>query len=336
MQRLVLTALGACFVALSITACSSGSTSSTPTPTPASQVLYFVADATTNSLTAYPLTANGNVTPTRSLSGAATGLGYPRRIVIDATGNVYVANAPGAANPHSITVYAPTANGNATPIRSITGGNTGLTGVNGLALDNTGTNLYAVNCGLCFDSSGVDGILIWPAGTTGNIAPSNTITGGNTGLSTPTGITFDAAGDLLVANSATNTITTYAPGASGNVAPTATLGGAATLMDSPECVRTDSANLIYVCNNNNSSITVYAAGASGNAAPMRTLSGAATGLTNPTSVSFDMTGNMYVANPGANTITVYAPGATGNQAPMFTVAGAGTGLSVPIGLAIQF
>ena len=335
MQRSFPAVLGACFVALSVAACSSSSTSTTPTPTP--QMLYFVADATTNSLTAYPLTANGNVAPTRTLSGAATGLGYPRRIVIDATGNLYVANAPGAANPHSITVYAATANGNTAPTRTISGALTGLTGVNGLALDNTGTNLYAVNCGLCFDSSGVDGILVFPAATaSGNVAPSNSITGGNTLLSTPTGITFDSTGDLLVANSANNTVTTYASGASGNVAPTSTLGGAATLMNSPECVRTDSANLIYVCNNNSNSITVYAAGASGNAAPMRTLVGAATGLTNPTSVSFDTTGNMYVANPGSNSITVYAPGATGNQAPMFTVSGANTGLAVPIGLGIQF
>ncbi len=335
MQRLVPVALAACIATLSV-ACSSGSTSTSPTPTPAAPTLYFATDSSANTLTAYPLNANGNVSPSRTIAGAATGLGYPRRIVIDGTGNLYVANAPGAAQPHSITVYAPTANGNVAPIRTIMGANTGLTGVNGLALDNTTTNLYAANCGACFDSTGSDGILIWPAAANGNIAPSSSIAGGNTALNGPVAITFDAAGDLLVADAGNNTVTTYAPGASGNVAPTATLGGANTLINSPQCVRNDAASLIYVCNNNSNSVTVYAAGASGNVAPVRTLSGAATGLLNPTSISFDTTGNMYVANPGAATITVYAPGATGNQAPMFTLVGAGTGLVTPVGLAIQF
>jgi|SRR5271166_1197661 len=334
MRRFVPVALGACIVTLCVAACSSGSTSTPPTPTP--QMLYFVTDANSNALTAYPLSAGGNLAPSRNITGAATGLGFPRRIVIDATGNLYVANAPGGGSPHSITVYAAAATGNVAPIRTIMGANTGLTGVNGLALDNTGTNLYAANCGACFNSSGADGILIWPAGTTGNIAPSSSIAGGNTALSGPVAITFDAAGDLLVANAGNNTVTTYAPGASGNVLPTATLGGPATGINSPECVRTDSAGLIYVCNNNVNSITVYAAGASGNTAPTRTLIGAATGLNNPTSVSFDTTGNMYVANPGVNTITVYAPGATGQQPPIFEVAGASTGLVTPIGVAIQF
>jgi sugar lactone lactonase YvrE len=332
MRRFVPMALGACLFALSVAACSGSSTSTTPTP----QLLYFVTDANSNALTAYPLNASGNVTPSRNIAGAATGLGFPRRIVIDATGSLYVANAPGAAMPHSITVYAAAANGNAAPIRTIMGGNTGLTGVNGLALDNTGTNLYAANCGACFDSSGSDGILIFPAGTTGNVAPSSTIAGGNTGLSGPTGITFDAAGNLLVANSGTSSVTTYAPGASGNIAPTATLVGGNTGITGAECVRTDAASLIYVCNTGNNSITVYTAGANGNIAPTRTLMGASTGLLGPTSVSFDPAGNMYVANSGANTLTVYAPGATGNQAPMLTVAGASTGLVTPIGIAIQF
>lgn len=327
-------ALWACLVTLCLAACSSSSTSPTQPNNP--KTLYFATDANSNALTAYPLNANGNVTPSRNITGASTGLGFPRRIVIDANGNLYIANAPGGGNPHSITVYSPKANGNAAPIQTIAGANTGLTGVNGLALDNAGANLYAVNCGACFDSTGSDAILIFPNTATGNVAPSASIAGKSTALSSPTGITFDAGGDLLVANSGNNTVTTYAPGATGNIAPTATLGGASTGIDSPECVRTDSTGAIYVCNNNVSTITVYAAGASGNATPIRTLGGAATGLSNPTSVTFDKKGNMYVANPGANTITVYAPGATGNQAPMFTVAGANTGLVTPIDVAIQF
>src|SRR5271165_6128425 len=333
MQRSFQAVLSACFVALSVAACSSSSTSTTPTPTP--QTLYFVADATSNAVTAFPLTANGNVSPTQNIVGAATGLGYPRRVVSDATGNLYVANAPmGVA--HSITVYSPTATGNVAPLRTITGAATGLTGVNGLAIDGGG-NLFAANCGSCFHSTGLNEILIFAPGTNGNVAPTNSIAGANTTLTGPTALTFDASGNLLVSDgSVSNAVLTFAPGATGNVAPIRTIAGAATGIQDAECVRNDSAGLIYVCSNNNSTIAVFAAGAMGNVAPIRTLSGAATGLTNPTSVSFDTTGNMYVANPGSNSITVYAPGATGNQASMFTVSGANTGLAVPIGLAIQF
>ncbi len=333
MPRFPLAALGACLVAVFAAACSTSSTSPGTTPT-SPPLLYFVSDANSNAVTAYPLTANGNVAPTQNIVGAATGLGFPRRVVLDSTMNIYIANAPGGAVAHSITVYAPAATGNVAPIRTITGAATGLTGVDGLALDGSG-NLFATNCGLCFNSTGSDGILIFPAGANGNIAPTNSIAGAATTLNGPTSLTFDAGGNLLVTNSGNNAVLKFASGASGNVAPTATIVGAATGLADPECVRTDAAGLIYVCSNNNSTIAVFAAGANGNVAPMRTLSGAATGLLNPTSVSFDTTGNMYVANAGGNTITVYAPGATGNQAPMFTVSGAATGLVTPIGLAIQ-
>jgi len=333
MQRFSLAALAAILLTLSIAACSSSSTSTNPTPPP--QLLYFVSDANSNAVTAYPLTANGNIAPTQNIVGAATGLGFPRRVVLDSTLNIYVANAP-AAGGHSITVYAPAATGNVAPLRTITGAATGLTGVDGLAIDGGG-NLFAANCATCFHSSGSDGILIFAAGANGNVAPTNTIAGAATTLNAPTALTFDASGNLLVSNGGGSSVTTFAPGATGNVAPIATIAGAATGLtgNDPECVRNDAAGLIYVCVNNTSTIAVFAAGANGNVAPVRTLSGAATGLVTPTSVSFDTTGNMYVANAGGNTITVYAPGATGNQAPMFTVSGAATGLVTPIGLAIQ-
>lgn len=335
MPRFPFAALGACLLAAFAAACSTSSTSPGTTPTPPPTLLYFVSDANSNAVTAYPLTANGNVAPTQNIVGAATGLGFPRRVVLDSTLNIYIANAPAGPALHSITVYAPAATGNVAPLRTISGAATGLTGVDGLAIDGGG-NLFAANCAACFHSSGSDGILIFAPGANGNVAPTNTIAGAATTLNAPTALTFDANGNLLVSNGG-GSVTTFAPGATGNVAPTATIAGAATGLtgNDPECVRNDAAGLIYVCSNNNSAILVFAAGANGNVAPIRTLSGAATGLVTPTSVSFDTSGNMYVANAGGNTITVYAPGATGNQAPMFTVSGAATGLVTPIGIAIQ-
>jgi hypothetical protein len=62
-------------------------------------------------------TSEGDVaarTPARLTAGAATGLDMPVAAARDAAGNIYVANAHG----NSITEYAPTANGNAAPVRT--------------------------------------------------------------------------------------------------------------------------------------------------------------------------------------------------------------------------
>jgi len=338
MLRFVQAALGACIITATLAACSGTSTTLPPPGTvpgasQAPQVLYFVTDANANALTAYPLNANGNTPPTRTIAGSSTGLGFPRRVISDAAGNLYVANAPGTG-AHSITVYGPSANGNVSPLNTISGSNTGLTGADGMALDSSG-NLFVANCSLCFQSSGTDAVLVFAAGASGNVAPAHTISGANTTLSGPTDLAFDAAGNLLVTNSSSNTVVTFAPGVFGNVAPSATLGGANTGISAPECVAFDASGNIYVCNSANATITVYAPGTTGNTAPTRTLGGASTQLQGPTSAAFDSAGNMYVANSGSNSITVYAPGATGNQAPMLTVSGGSTGLVTPIGLALQ-
>jgi len=54
-----------------------------------------------------------------TIAGVNTGL-FPTGIALDGAGNIYV------ANQGSITVYAAGASGNATPIATIAGVNTGL------------------------------------------------------------------------------------------------------------------------------------------------------------------------------------------------------------------
>jgi hypothetical protein len=65
----------------------------------------------------YAPSANGDVAPTRVITGPATGLGnsYIRSIAVDATGRIYVINPVGTA----ILVFAADANGNAAPIATI-------------------------------------------------------------------------------------------------------------------------------------------------------------------------------------------------------------------------
>ncbi|MBC5801185.1 MAG: hypothetical protein GIX03_05830 [Candidatus Eremiobacteraeota bacterium] len=304
------------------------------TPSMVASPLYYTTDAGSNALTAYRLTANGNIAPTVTIAGSNTGLAYPRRIEFDASGTAYVSNAP-ASGPHAITEYSSGSNGNVSPVRTISGSNTGLTGADGLFLNASG-DLYVANCVTCFQSSGTaDAVLEFAPGANGNVAPIATLSGPNTGLAGTTNLTFDAAGDLLT-TSATGSpgILIFAPGATGNVAPTGTISGSNTGINGPECVVVDTTGAIYVCNSGANTITVYAAGSQGNVAPVRTLGGSNTLLAGPTQLAFDAAGNMYVANSGSASLTVYAPGASGNQVPLFTVTGSSTGLNIPIGLAL--
>jgi DNA-binding beta-propeller fold protein YncE len=57
------------------------------------------------------------VAPTSSISGVGTGLNGPSGVALDSTGKIYVANSGGT----SITIYAASASGNATPAAPISG-----------------------------------------------------------------------------------------------------------------------------------------------------------------------------------------------------------------------
>jgi hypothetical protein len=266
--------------------------------------------------------------------GIQYGPGLSATDEFDAAGTAYVSNAP-ASGLHAITEYSSGSNGNVSPIRAISGSNTGLTGADGLFINASG-DLYVANCTGCFQSSGtMDAVLEFAPGANGNVAPISTLSGPNTGLAGTTNLTFDAAGDLLVTSSTgAPGILIFAPGATGNVAPTSTISGSNTGISQPECVVVDSTGAIYVCNAAANTITVYAPGSSGNIAPVRTLGGSNTGLAGPTQLAFDSAENMYVADSGSASLTVYAPGANGNQAPLFTVTGSSTALNGPVGLAL--
>ena len=52
-----------------------------------------------------------------------------------------------------------------------------------------------------------------------NVAPTRTIAGAATGLSSPAAIAMDNGGRLYVANAGANSVSVYAANASGNAAP---------------------------------------------------------------------------------------------------------------------
>ncbi len=96
--------------------------------------------ATPVSITVYPnaSTATGDVIPVATISGSNTRLQAPGQIALNrsvANGELYVLDP--TATSILIFTNLSTANGNVTPARTISGSNTGLTAINGLAIDPT-------------------------------------------------------------------------------------------------------------------------------------------------------------------------------------------------------
>src|SRR5437870_6249497 len=97
----------------------------------------YVANANFNfssgSITVYAAGANGDATPTATITGGNTGLSAPFGIALDGAGNIYVTNL----GSNNVTVYAAGANGNATPAATSVGG---VSGPRGIAVDGAGNS----------------------------------------------------------------------------------------------------------------------------------------------------------------------------------------------------
>ena len=120
------------------------------------------------------------------------------------------------------------------------------------------------------------------------------VSGLGTGLSSPYGLAFDAAGNLFVANAGNNTIQMFTPGGVGSVF-------ASTGLNSPRGLAFDRNGNLYAANFGNSTIEKFA--------PDGTPSlFASTGLSAPYGLAFDAVGNLYAANNTGATIERFTPG----------------------------
>lgn len=282
----------------------------------------YVANQTAQSITVYDPESSGNAAPVRSISGSNTGLGVtastlPASIFRDPSGQLYVTNFASGA----VLVFEAGASGNVTPIRTITGPNTGLSRAFAVTRDQVG-QIYVFD----YDAHA---IRVFAPDANGNADPLRSIQGPSTRLNGVPAMRVSQTGELYVVDQDEGTVKVFAAGATGDAAPIRVIGGDVTGLRSPGALAFSSSGELYVSNFRGASVTVYAAGATGDVPPLRSISGTSTGLDFPTALAFDRTGRLFVSNYLVQTITVFAAGASGNVAPIRSVSGSRTGLSNP-------
>jgi hypothetical protein len=281
--------------------------------------------------------ANGNIAPAATISGAATLLSSPQRLFADtANDRLYVANQGGA----SILIFdrASTLTGNASPTRSIFGNATLLTSPVDVALDSVNNLLYVANG---------TSILVYSSASTinGNVPPVHNI---NLGISIG-GLFLDGTNNqLYVSDPGDNAVDRLDSVSAQDVVGIVggAIAGADTQLSQPRGLWLDASGRIIVSNSASpAGITLYpSAGTTvgGDLLPVINISGGNTHLQSPTQIALNRNvgnGELFVLDPLAASVFVFTNVSTngGNVAPARTINGSNTGLTASAinGLAID-
>jgi sugar lactone lactonase YvrE len=170
--------------------------------------------------------APGSPTPPPAVTLSATNgsLSGPAGLAFDAGGNLWVANA----NGNTVVVFPASqlaASGSPTPTVTLGATNGSLDGPAYLAFDGSG-NLWVTNT----NASTVVEFTGSQLGPSGSPTPAVTLSAANGSLSSPSGLAFDASGDLWVANDISGTVVEFGASqlaASGAPTPIVTVRGGA-------------------------------------------------------------------------------------------------------------
>jgi sugar lactone lactonase YvrE len=258
----------------------------------------------------------------------------PTGIAVDASGNVYVSDFfAGPGYEGAVFVYAAGANGNVSPVATITDG---INMPSSVAVDGSG-NVYAGN----FEGGNVT---VYAAGT---YALLRSI-GDRDNLGYIAGVALDKRGDTYVVDTDfsgarrdsgyTQSVFVFAAGTDRLVR---TISGARTGLTSPEGIAVSAGGQIYVTNysvQGKPDILVFGAGTMGNTKPVGLIHGDKTQLRGP-GIALSALGKVFATNDGydagSNSVTVYPPNARGDVAPIRQLEGESTGLHDPVGIALH-
>jgi LPXTG-motif cell wall-anchored protein len=196
---------------------------------------------TSSKVTVYDLAG----TQLRQITGPATTLVNPLDAGTDAAGNIYVSDY----STNSVVVFAPGANGDVAPIRTISGGATNINDAYGINVLADGSFWLASNGW----NSGSVSLAYWPAGASGNVAPSRAISGANTGFAHPVDSIINAAGELVISGYTPNNdgaVAFFPSTSNGDITPTNRILGSNTHLSRAMGLAEDSCGGLFVANFN--------------------------------------------------------------------------------------
>jgi hypothetical protein len=178
----------------------------------------YAQDGSTQSgIAVFPRTANGAVTPSRTISGAALKNSRAYGVAVDTVHDEVVIAS--WANPGLVAVYPRAADGQLAPLRKISGSATGISQPSAVAVDSVNDEIVV---------AGYSGVAIHARTADGNATPLRTIVW--SGLH-PSGLALDVAHDeIFTVNDAVSGggVKVFSRTASGMVAPLRTIAGPAT------------------------------------------------------------------------------------------------------------
>jgi hypothetical protein len=174
----------------------------------------------------YRKDASGEEKPLRTIAGENTGLDAPHGIVVDEKDRLLFVNTWGHHSDErvagtgkwlspAIKVYALDANGDAKPLRVITGGKTQLDWPAAMKFNPDSGDLYVAN-----DIGQSVLVFANAAKAQGDVAPARVLHGPSTRLRNPTGVALDLKNqELWVSNLGNSSATVYPLTADGDVPP---------------------------------------------------------------------------------------------------------------------
>jgi len=270
-----------------------------------------------------------------TVAGGTSGSGLnqlsnPNRSFVDATGNIYIAEA----NNHRVVKWAPGASAGIV----VAGGNGQGTAANQL---NTPMGVYADAGGNVYvaDFSNAR-VQKWaPGATSGTTVAGITSTPGASAdrLREPASVTMDALNNLYVTECYNHRVSKWGPGAdtgitvAGNRSGIAGTGNA--FLSYPFAARLDAVGNLYVADNANHRVMKWAPGATAGVlvAGTGTAGDGAGSLNVPVDVFIDLSNNLYIADQNNHRIQRWASGASSGT----TIAGTGSAGSGPSGIMVD-
>jgi hypothetical protein len=167
----------------------------------------WMTDYESGDVREYAATADGCPAPLAVISGPHTGLDLPENVAVDRNGRIVVADYL-----NGIRIFAPGANGDATPVATLTNSQVVNAHLEGMAVDSK-DHIWVT-------SYANAAVLEFAAKAKGNDPPVRVISGDKTQLCAPVGIALDRnTGEIYVAAYGARAMLVFAADAKGNAAP---------------------------------------------------------------------------------------------------------------------